>query len=113
MSLGDRRHRVTFQSLPLTSDGQGGGAAVPTTIAADVPCAVDALTRAERVQGGQLTSVGTHLLRVDARADLRVKHRALVTYADTGLTTTFQIEAIDRAGARGEETHVFLTAVQS
>lgn len=113
MRIGDLRHRVVFQSLPLAGDGQGGGVAAPTVVASGVPCAVESLNRGERVMAGQLTSVGTHRLRMRARTDIRVGHRALVTYSDTGAAETFQIEAVDRAGEKGEETHVFLTAVQA
>lgn len=113
LRAGDLRHRVTIQSLTPTSDSQGGRSTAPATVVADLPCAVDVLTRNERVAAGQLTSTSTHRLRMRVRADVSVTHRAVVTYGDTGSSVTFQIEAVERGDDRGRETHVYCAVVQA
>jgi head-tail adaptor len=106
------RDRVTFQALTPISDGQGGRSTTPTALASDLPCTVEVLGREERLAAGQLAAVSTHRLRLRRRADVSPKHQAAVTYADSGASTTFQIQAIDRADDRGREMFVYCTAGQ-
>jgi head-tail adaptor len=83
-------------------------------VASNLPCAVEPLTRAERlVSDVRLVSEGTHRIRVRGRTDLSAAQRAVVTYRDTGLTEIFEVEAITRGDDRGRETHAYVTQVQA
>lgn len=107
------RQRVTFQRPVRVSDGQGGGTSSPTIIAASLPCAFEQLKEYERLAAQQLTSTAFYRLRFRARTDLRVTDQAVVTFADTGLSQTLQVEAFARADERGREMYAYCSAVQA
>ncbi len=112
MNAGELRHRVTVQTLTPTRDTEGGRTTAATTLAAGLPCAVESVGRDQGVDGGQLTSTTRRRLRIRSRSDVKPGQRAVVTYRETGLSETFQIESVERGDDRGFETHLYCTAVQ-
>ncbi len=110
MQIGKLRHRVAFQALVNTADGQGG--TVPTWPADTftVWAAVEYLAGRELEQAQAVTATVTVRIRMRFRTDVANTMRA--TWTNAGLAHTFQIESWQPADTKQREIWVFCQEIQ-
>jgi hypothetical protein len=114
VASGTLRHRVIFRSPVKVSDGGLGFTVTYPNDDVSTPCAVQSLTGQEVLGSGRgVFSTQVQLLTVRRQLGISVQQRAFVTYSDTGLTETFEVQRVERADDFGVMLSIYVTGVEA